>query len=156
MQRQFSAGGLVYKKDGGQTLWLLRRPTPNPEYKGNLGWSLPKGWLDDTGGGLAPGPISRGDRKATEEELQSGALREVREEGGVIAKVVKKLTTVRTFFTDQNGEKVMKFITYYLMEFIADAPEGHDTETAEVRWVTGDMYQELAAYKSEKELIHNV
>ncbi len=134
MKREFSAGGLVYKKHGGQILWLIRRPTPNPEYRGNLGWSFPKGWID------------------AGETTEQAALRETKEEGGVVVKIVNRLATLKIFFTDQSGEKVMKFITYFVMEYQSDAPEGHDAETAETKWITGEDI-ELLAYKSEKELL---
>lgn len=131
MKREFSAGGVVRKGN----LWLIRRPTPNPEYRGNLGWSFPKGWIDEG------------------EKLEEAAVREVREEGGVEAKVIKKLSTFKIFFTDQDGEKIMKFITYFLMEYESNAPEGFGWETAEIRWVTFDETQELLAFKNEKELL---
>ncbi len=135
MKREFSAGGLVYKKQSGQILWLIRRPTPNPEYRGNLGWSFPKGWVDER------------------EELEAAAVREVREEGGVVAKIMAKLPTLKIFFTDQNGEKVMKLITYFVMEYESDAPEGHGWETAETKWVTLDEAQKLLTFKNERELL---
>lgn len=131
MKREFSAGGVVRKGN----LWLIRRPTPNPEYRGNLGWSFPKGWIDEG------------------EKLEEAAVREVREEGGAEAKVIKKLSTFKIFFTDQDGEKIMKFITYFLMEYESNAPEGFGWETAEIRWVTFDETQELLAFKNEKELL---
>jgi 8-oxo-dGTP diphosphatase len=138
MKREFSAGGLVYKNQDGQVLWLIRRPTPNPGYRGNLGWSFPKGLID-------PG-----------ESTEEAAIREVREEAGVIARIDKKLDTLKLFFTDQNKEKVMKFVTYYSMEYIEDAPEGHDHETEEVRWVTREEAMDLLVFKNDKELLQNV
>ena len=140
MKREFSAGGVVFRKSQipnpkPQTLWLIRRPTPNPEYRGSLGWSFPKGWIDKG------------------ETLEQAAMREVREEGGVVARVAKKLPTQKIFFTDQDGEKVMKFITYFVMEYEADASEGFGWETAEVRWVTLEEAFELLAFSNDKELL---
>ena len=131
MKREFSAGGLVHKGD----VWLIRRPTPNDGYRGNLGWSWPKGWIDE------------------EETPEQAALREVREEGGVEAKAIKKLETLKIFFTDQDGERVMKFITYFLMQYVTDVPEGFGEETAEVKWVTKDEAQDLLTYKNERGLL---
>lgn len=131
MQVQKSAGGIVFK----QKLVLLRRPTPNPEFKGNLGWSFPKGWID---AGETP---------------EMAAVREVAEEGGVTAKIISKIKTIKTFFTDPQKQKVMKFITYFLMEWERDLPEGFGWETAETRWVSFNEAKELLAYKSEKELL---
>ena len=103
MKREFSAGGIVYKS---QRLWLVRRPRANPEYKGNLGWSFPKGWIDDG------------------EKTEEAAKREVREEGGVEVKIISKLPTLKIFFTDQQGEKIMKFITYFVMELEREVAGG--------------------------------
>lgn len=131
MKREFSAGGIVIK----DSKFLVRRPKPNPEYRGNLGWSFPKGWID---GG---------------ESIEEAAVREVAEEGGVEAEVIKKLRTLKIFFTDQKGEKVMKFITYFAMAWLGDVPEGHDEETEETRWVTREEASDMLAFKNEKELL---
>jgi len=133
MRREFSAGGLVRKDN----LWLIRRPTPNPEYRGNLGWSWPKGWVDEG------------------ENLEQAAIREVREEGGVVAKIVKKLPALKVFFKDK-GELVMKFITYFVMEYESDVPGGFGEETAEVKWVTKEEAMQLLAHKNERELLKSV
>jgi hypothetical protein len=60
---------------------------------------------------------------------------------------------LKVFFTSKDGEKVMKFITYYVMEYGADVPEGAGWETAEVRWVTKEEAILLLAFKSERELV---
>ena len=141
MKQEFSAGGIVYKKlqnsktQRAKYLWLIRRPSPNPQYRGNLGWSWPKGWVD------------------AKEKLEEAAIREVREEGGVVAKVVSKLPTLKVFFTNPDGEKVMKFITYFVMEYKSDAPEGFSWETEEVKWVTVEEARTFLVHKSEKELL---
>ena len=127
----------MFKKQAGQVLWLIRRPSPNPQYRGNLGWSFPKGWVDEG------------------EKLEEAAIREVREEGGVVARIVKKLSTLKIFFTDQNGEKIMKFITYFVMEYESDAMEGFGWETAETKWVTLDEAQKLLVHKNERDLLRN-
>ncbi|HBC72434.1 MAG: AP4A hydrolase [Candidatus Amesbacteria bacterium GW2011_GWB1_47_19] len=132
MKREFSAGGIVYKS---QRLWLVRRPRANPEYKGNLGWSFPKGWIDDG------------------EKTEEAAKREVREEGGVEVKIISKLPTLKIFFTDQQGEKIMKFITYFVMELEREVAGGAGWETEEVRWVTAQEAEKLLAYRSERELL---
>jgi 8-oxo-dGTP pyrophosphatase MutT (NUDIX family) len=132
MKRQFSAGGVVHKDPN---LWLIRKPKENPGFKGNLGWSLPKGLIDEG------------------ESVETAALRETAEEGGVEAKIVRKLPTLKIFFTDEKGEKVMKFITYFAMEWVKDLPEGFGWETAEVKWVTLPEAEQIMEFASEKQLV---
>lgn len=147
MVRQFSAGGVVYRKckienesfdktQGKQFKieWLVRKGRHNPEYAGSGEWSLPKGWLDDIGD--KPGPRTMGNKRATKEEMVEAALREVREETGVDAKVVERLGDVKFFFVNSEKEKVFKTVVFYLMEYSHDLPEGHDSETEETRWVS--------------------
>jgi len=140
MIRQFSAGGLVYKRvkepESGkvEVIWLVRRPVMNPGYKGNPGWSWPKGWIDKG------------------ETTEGAALREVAEEGGVRARVVAKLPTIKIFFVDK-GERVMKFITYFVMEYEGDIPGGHDQETEEIKWVSEDEAFGMLAFANEKKLL---
>jgi len=152
MLREFSAGGIVYKKTKNESdklssrdsvegvqnteiLWLIRRPKGGNDYRGNLGWSFPKGWIDKG------------------ETLEQAALREVAEEGGVKAKIIAKLPTLKVFFTNPDGQKVMKFITYFVMEWQEDLKEGFGWETEEVKWVSQEEAADLLIYKNEKELL---
>ncbi|MCH7730544.1 NUDIX domain-containing protein [Patescibacteria group bacterium] len=155
--REFSAGGVVFKKIQNpnhkfQTLWLVRKQAifKDSTYAKNT-WNLPKGWLDDEKEGV-PGPLARGEKKAKEEDLQETAIKEVKEEGGVEAEIVKKIGTIRFFFTSTRG-KVLKFVTFYLMEWVRDLPEGHDQETKEVAWLSYEEARKRLAYKSEKEIL---
>ena len=62
--REFSSGGVVFKKEKGEILWLVTRSTPSklyPEYR----FRLPKGRIDDVGNDK-PGPMARGEIKADE------------------------------------------------------------------------------------------
>jgi 8-oxo-dGTP pyrophosphatase MutT (NUDIX family) len=145
--REFSSGGVVYKKinkkgSKEEILWLIAKNAPSEKYPKEL-WRLQKGWIDDIEGGNNPGPISSGEIKATEADLQEAAIREVREEGGVIAKIIKKIGTSKYFMISTRG-RVMKFVTFYLMEYVKDAPEGFCFETSEVIWLPfAEAYKKL-------------
>ncbi|OGM21644.1 hypothetical protein A2863_02745 [Candidatus Woesebacteria bacterium RIFCSPHIGHO2_01_FULL_38_9b] len=164
MRREFSSGGVVFKKlqnskspsslrlrRTSKTLWLLAKSAPSKEFPRSF-WRLPKGWLDDEEGGKKTGPLARGDRKATEDEIQNAALREVRGEGGVQAKIIEKLGTERYFFT-VNGEKILKFVTFYLMEWIEDIPEGPGFETEKVEWLDYDKARKKLTHSGEKKIL---
>ncbi len=136
MMRQFSAGGVVYRKVGEGVEWLIRLPKANPGYKGKIGWTFCKGWIDEG------------------ENPEEAALREVREEGGIKAKIIDKLSTIKIFFTDAvSGEKIMKFITYFVMNYEMQTEEGFDNETEEVRWVNKENALQMLAYANEKQLL---
>jgi 8-oxo-dGTP pyrophosphatase MutT (NUDIX family) len=140
--REFSSGGVVFKKDKGTVLYLVCKSNPSKDYPGDY-WRLPKGWMDDLEGGKHPGPISSGEVKAKEEDLVKGAIREVREEGGVDAKIIKKIDTAKYFMTSSRG-RVMKFATYFLMEWVRDLPEGFDFETEKTEWLNySDAFKRL-------------
>ena len=146
--REFSAGGVVFKRHDGQVLWLVTKVglssrIPNPDT-----WRLPKGWLDDAGKGI-PGPLARGKVKAKKEDLQNAALKEVREEGGVDAKILDKIGTTRFIFTWE-GKKILKFVTFYLMEWTRDLPEGTDYETSEVAWLSFETARKRLTHSTEK------
>jgi 8-oxo-dGTP pyrophosphatase MutT (NUDIX family) len=150
MIRQFCAGGLVYKKENSETLFLICKSS-NPLAKSP--WCLPKGWLDDDPGD-APGPRTLGKIRATPEEVEASALREVCEEGGVEAKIISRLGSEKFMFTDDNKQLVFKFVTFFLMAYIRDIPEGFGSETSEIRWVKVDEAAELLKKrKGEYELI---
>jgi len=149
MTREFSAGGAVFKKEVKEVLWLVTRSTPSKLYPKSV-WRLPKGWIDDEGKG--PGPITKGLKKASEEELQNSALREVKEEAGIEAKVVTKIGTETRFFTI-GGQRVVKFITFYLMEWTRDLPEGTGFETSEVVWLPYKTTRKRLSYSSEKKTL---
>lgn len=135
MKRQFSAGGIICKPGD---LWLVRKPKANPGFTGSLGWTFPKGLIDEG------------------ETSEQAALREVREEAGVEAEVVKKLPVIKIFFTDHEGEKVFKTITYFEMKWIKDLPEGFGEETEEVVWLSREEAKKQLAFASERGLLDKV
>jgi 8-oxo-dGTP pyrophosphatase MutT (NUDIX family) len=153
MIRQFSAGGVVYRKEAGNILFLLKRNSLTPGYYASGEWSLPKGWLDDSGPDQ-PGPETLGQKRVTSEEVQAAALREVREETGVEAKIISRLGTVQFFFVDHHREKVLKTVIYFLMEYLSNLSEGFSSETSEIKWVgLDDAATMLAKRKGEYEII---
>lgn len=151
ISREFSSGGVVYKKGNGGYLWLIRKTMPSNSFP-NAYWMLPKGWLDDLGEGI-PGPKASGKIKADEESLQETAVREVQEEGGVDAQIIEKIGTVKFFYTHPKKGKVLKFVTFYLMKWTSDLPQGFDGETSEVAWLPFDKAYERLSFKREKDVL---
>lgn len=149
--REFSSGGVVYKKTNNQYLWLIAKSSTSDLFP-NAVWRLPKGWLDDAGKGM-PGPMASGEVKADEESLQKTAVREVQEEAGVSAEIKEKIGTQKYFFTHPTRGKILKFVTFYLMEWRSDLPEGFDNETSEIAWLEYEEAYKQITYSAEKEML---
>ena len=151
MNREFSSGGIVFKKTHEGTLWLIRKTTASKLFPKTY-WMLPKGWLDDAGEGI-PGPMAAGKIKADETTLEATALREVAEETGVNAKIIEKIETIKYVYTHPQRGKTLKFVTFYLMEWLADLPEGFDGETSEIAWMPLKDALKTLSFSREKEVL---
>lgn len=159
MDREFASGGVVFKRVEEQeskrvkVLWLVAKSSPSDLYPESY-WRLPKGWLDDENNGEKPGLLGRGVKRATEKDLKSAALREVGEEGGVKTIIVKKLGTEKIFFTSKReGRKILKFATFYLMEWVKDIPEGYGIETSEIAWLPYEEARKRLKHSGEKKVL---
>lgn len=147
LNREFSSGGAVFRADK----WLITRSSKSELYPETY-WRLPKGWIDNITP-ETPGPMASGKIKADEESLQGAALREVREEGGIEAKIVKKIGTEKYFFNAPNKGRILKFVTFYLMEWVKDLPEGYDQETSETSWLPFEKAYKKLSFLGEKQIL---
>jgi 8-oxo-dGTP pyrophosphatase MutT (NUDIX family) len=133
MRREFSAGGVLVRRLGGEWRLAAIRPAGKPEGV----WALPKGLI-------GPG-----------EPAETTALREVEEETGARGRLVRKLGDVRYVYT-WAGERVFKVVSFYLVRYssgrLGDVPPEHAHEVAEVRWLPLDEAPKLLAYKGEREM----
>ena len=151
--REFSSGGVVFKKSDNRALFLIAKSRPSKDYPEDV-WRLPKGRLDDENFGLNPGPKARGEVKASEEDIQKTALREVREEGGVIAKIINKLGTEKFFYTSrQTKQKILKFVTFYLMAYQKDLKIKFLMESEKVEFLEFESAYKKLSYSGEKKML---
>jgi len=128
VKREFSAGGVVFRREPEGILWLVVKP------KGSEQWRFPKGKIEK------------------KESSAQAALREVKEEGGVEAEIKEKIDNIKYFFV-QNGQKIFKTVVFYLMEYIQEAQGGFGWETEEVAWLPVEEVKEKLAFKNEKEIL---
>lgn len=147
LNREFSTGGVVFRGDE----WLITRSSASELYPKRI-WRLPKGWIDNIAPEI-PGSMARGKVRADEESLQKAALREVEEEGGVEAKIVKKIGTEKYFYNAPDKGRILKFVTFYLMEYIGDLPEGYDEETSEIAWLPFEKAYKKLSFSGEKQIL---
>ena len=116
-----AAGGVVVRDDG--RVALVHRP----EYDD---WTLPKGKLD------------------AGESFEQAALREVEEETGLRARLVRSLPDVHY---DVRGRP--KLVRYWLMAMESDPGFEPNAEVDEVRWLTPADAAELLTYDRDGEVV---
>jgi len=119
---------VVFRREPEGVLWLVIKP------KGSEQWRFPKG------------KIEKG------ENSSEAALREVKEEGGVEARILNKIDSIKYFFI-QEGQKVFKTVTFYLMEYIQEAQGGFCWETEEIAWLPFGEAKEKLAFNNEKKIL---
>jgi 8-oxo-dGTP pyrophosphatase MutT (NUDIX family) len=123
-ERETSYGGVVVR--GSDLLVITPRGKPVT--------GLPKG-------GAAPG-----------ETGAEAALREVREETGVQARVLEPLGDVRYWYR-RGGRRVHKTVHFYLCEFLTGSTADHDHEVDEARWIPLQEARKALSYAGERALI---
>jgi 8-oxo-dGTP pyrophosphatase MutT (NUDIX family) len=133
VKREFSAGGLVLRSMRGR--WWLAAIRPGGKPEGT--WALPKGLI---GGGERP---------------EETAVREVQEESGVEAELVRKLGDVKYVYT-WRGERIFKVVSFYLLRYrrgrLGDIPPALAHEVDDVRWLPLEEAPSLLAYRGEREM----
>ncbi len=127
--RETSAGGVVVR-DGQVVVIVPTRRAAN----GSQVLALPKGHVD-------PG-----------ETALEAAVREVREETGIVAEVVCELGESRYWYR-RDGRTVGKSVTFYLFEYVEGDTDDHDDEVVEARWI--DLREALSAlsYDGERKMV---
>jgi 8-oxo-dGTP diphosphatase len=115
-----AAGGVVVRE--GQVA-LVHRPRYDD-------WTLPKGKLD-------PG-----------ESFEEAALREVEEETGLRAQLVRELPATHY---EVNGRP--KIVRYWLMDVDHEGPFVPNDETDALRWVAPDEALRLLTYDRDRDLV---
>ncbi len=138
MKFEFSAGGIVYKpvrqaqgrKEGEKTLILVS------QHSQHHGWVFPKGLIGD---------------KIKNEGKEDTAIREVEEETGIRAKILRSLNPTTYWYVFQ-GEKIRKTVYYFLMEFIGGDFTKRDHEMENVEWLPIEEVENRLTYKSDKDV----
>src|SRR5437867_6687283 len=133
MRREFSAGGVLVRRLGGEWKAAAIRPAGKPEGL----WALPKGLI-------GPG-----------EQAAVTALREVEEETGARGRLVHKLGDVRYVYARSweggDGERVFKVVSFFLIRYssgrLGAIPAEFEHEVAEVRWLPLADAPRLLAYR---------
>lgn len=150
-KKEESAGGIVYtdarsvsrlehrdKKDPptGRQIFILLIMPKGPNFGPPEGyWTFPKGLLDVEG-----------------ESKEQVAVREVREEGGVNAQIKSELGYVKYFRKSEYYGNALKFVYFYLMEYISGNPQDHDNEVAQADWFNLEDVEGKLKWPHDKEI----
>ena len=127
-RNEHSSGGVVVAMRDG-ALYVALIATRN-----KTRWGLPKGAVTDG------------------ETSEAAALREVREETGLEARIVKPLDTIEYFFR-AGDTLIQKRVDFYLMEYVAGELEPQLSEVDDVQWVELSSSLQKASFDSERKLL---
>jgi len=128
-KREVSAGGIVFKKQGADVVWLVTKHSQFGH------WSFPKGLVGDVD---------------ESEDTKNAALREVGEEGGVEAEVIKKLSEPVNYTYKWKDRLIKKTVHYYLMRYISGDPKNHDWEVSEAKFLPAEKVKEILTHENDK------
>jgi 8-oxo-dGTP pyrophosphatase MutT (NUDIX family) len=85
------------------------------------------------------------------ESTAAAALREVREEAGVEARLVEKLGDVRYWYM-RAGQRIAKVVSFFLLEYVAGEVDDHDLEVEHARWLSLEDAARELTYPGEREM----
>jgi 8-oxo-dGTP pyrophosphatase MutT (NUDIX family) len=127
-RKDFSAGGVVVRD--GQVIVIVpkRRGAQDDKVLG-----LPKGHLD-------------GDETEVE-----AAIREVREEAGVVAEPIEKLGEI-SYTYERRGRPIDKRVAFYLLEY-RSGDLAHDHEIEQVHWMPLEQAARSLTYEGERDMV---
>ncbi|WP_414936536.1 NUDIX hydrolase [Amycolatopsis sp. cmx-11-51] len=124
-----SAGGLVVDVERANAALIGRL-----DRHGRLLWSLPKGHIED------------------DETYEQTAVREVKEETGISARVLEPLGTIDYWFVAER-RRVHKTVHHFILESTGGELSDEDVEVTEVAWVPLTDLETILAYSDERKLV---
>jgi len=128
VERAVSAGGVVVRQGAaGPEVVICGRDDDGV-------WGLPKGTPDEG------------------ESLEAAAVREVGEETGLKAEIVKKIGVAEYWFAF-DGIRYHKWVHHYLMHTTGGSTADHDSEYDRVEWLPIDEAKATLTFDNDKEMV---
>ncbi|OGE09246.1 hypothetical protein A3A60_02200 [Candidatus Curtissbacteria bacterium RIFCSPLOWO2_01_FULL_42_26] len=140
IKRVYSAGGIVLRIFAPQdkSFEQIEGEVGNwkvlvTQHSKHKGWDFPKGHIE------------------VGETSEKAALREVKEETGVKAEIIEKVGQTQYFYWDE-GAKVLKTVTFFLMKYISDGEATTAFEVSDHKWLKVDEVEGQLTFKDTKAL----
>ena len=129
--REVSAGGVIYRRRDDQVEVALIHTAKR--------WGLPKGHVEEG------------------ERVEETAVREVREETGLLGKLDRKLGQISYTYRGKSRAgspiRIAKRVTFFLLEYVEGEVHGHDYEVEEARWFPLDETYAKLSFATEKNIV---
>jgi 8-oxo-dGTP pyrophosphatase MutT (NUDIX family) len=129
--REVSAGGVIYREHDGRVEVALIHVRKR--------WGLPKGHMEDG------------------ERIEQTAVREVREETGLLGNVDRKLGNISYTYRSRTKEgepiRISKRVYFYLLSYLEGEVHGHDYEVDEARWFPIEEAIEKLSFATEIRMV---
>ena len=129
--REVSAGGVIYRWREGQAEVALIHTGKR--------WGLPKGHVE------------------AGERVEETAVREVREETGLLGKLDRKLGQISYTYRGKSRTgrpiRVAKRVTFFLLEYMEGEVHSHDYEVEEARWFALDEALAKLSFATEQKMM---
>jgi 8-oxo-dGTP pyrophosphatase MutT (NUDIX family) len=129
MSTEFSAGGVVVRDGEVAVIVPVKRGPGGIRVLG-----LPKGHPDD------------------DETAEQAAIREVREETGLVAELVEPLGETQYVYS-RNGTPRRKRVAFFLFRYVSGSLRDHDHEIEEARWVPLADAARSLTFEGEREIV---
>ena len=129
---QVSAGGVAFRMHDGQVEVALISVGEARR------WQLPKGTVEKN------------------ETNEAAAVREVREETGILTEVVSLLDRIEYWFYSLSGGKRTrhhKYVYFFLLRALSGNIADHDHEVNESRWVEMKTALKMLKFENEKRIL---
>ncbi|MBL0332409.1 MAG: NUDIX domain-containing protein [Chlorobiota bacterium] len=127
---ELSSGGVVVRKNAQHEYEVLL-----VLLKLHNEWGFPKGHIEKS------------------ESSEETAIREVEEETGVCASILKKLPDTTYTYSTNKGKFKPKRVYWFLMEFIGEGLQTHSHEVSDVKWVTINEAFNVLSFPNDSNLL---
>ncbi len=125
-----SSGGVVFRRSDEDVEVAL------VAVRGRDIWCLPKGIIEK------------------DEDIETTALREVKEETGVEGGILEKIGRISYwYYMNRKTVRARKTVNYFLMKYISGRTEDHDAEVDDARWFPLGNAVDTLKYKGEKDVM---